>query len=312
MGDEPLPPTPQLTDPRLERGDFALTQGVELRQVWTGLLPSQLPVLPIAQRWQTEAGCGSGPGRFERPHGTVLDAATGRVYVADTGNGRIAVFDRNGVPLPALAPDILVEPVDVDLLEDGTLVVLDAMRQQVIRVDVENGTATPLGSPGDFYRPRGLSVMADDIIAVADTGGGRIALLTNTGGRLYDYGGRDTAVARGQPVDTAGTARDLWAVTAEDGRLWEMNIPGSVTVIDRTVSVDGPQLAVRSDDSFFLSDPSQGRVLYHNADGRPIAQLGYTGTFALPTGVTTADIDGVTLLAVVDTVRCSLSVWQLP
>ena len=315
--DEALPPPPQLTDPRLARDDFALTQGVELRRTGTVLLPAALPSLPAAQLWATPPGCGPPGGQMNRPHGVALDGASGRLYVADTGNARIAVFALDGTALPPLAPGTLVEPVDVALFADGTLAVLDAGLQQVVRMSPETGEMTPLGQPDSFYRPRGLAVLSGDVVAVADTGGGRVVLLTADGEQLVDFGalnsgGVGAALANGQPVDVLGTARDLWTVTAEDGLLWELNIPGSVTVINRAVSSDGPHMAVLPDGTFFLSDPMDQSILVHDAGGRPRARLAYSGAFELPTGVAAAELDGDQLLAVVDTAGCSLSLWQLP
>lgn len=39
---------------------------------------------------------GSAPGQFNRPHGVAVDSATGNVYVMDTGNARVQIFDAVG------------------------------------------------------------------------------------------------------------------------------------------------------------------------------------------------------------------------
>ena len=41
-------------------------------------------------------GAGSGTGQLRGPADVAVNAATGQVYVADTGNNRIDVFDSNG------------------------------------------------------------------------------------------------------------------------------------------------------------------------------------------------------------------------
>ena len=41
---------------------------------------------------------GSGAGQCEGPQGTATDFETGRIYVADSGNQRIDVFEEDGSP----------------------------------------------------------------------------------------------------------------------------------------------------------------------------------------------------------------------
>lgn len=78
---------------------------------------------------------GSGPGQFDRPQGVAADAS-GNVYVTDTYNHRVQVFDNDGT----------------FLLEWG---------------------GYGFG-PGQFYRPMGIGVAADGKIYVGDTWGGRV------------------------------------------------------------------------------------------------------------------------------------------
>ncbi|MFO0689498.1 MAG: MBL fold metallo-hydrolase [Myxococcota bacterium] len=48
---------------------------------------------------------GRGPGEFDLPHGITIDAQD-RIYVADRGNERVQVFDRDGHPLAAWGPEV--------------------------------------------------------------------------------------------------------------------------------------------------------------------------------------------------------------
>ncbi len=48
---------------------------------------------------------GRGPGEFDLPHGIAIDARD-RVYVADRGNQRVQVFDREGRPLAAWGTEV--------------------------------------------------------------------------------------------------------------------------------------------------------------------------------------------------------------
>jgi len=80
-------------------------------------------------------GAGSGPGQFDQPEGIAVDPA-GNVYVADTYNHRIQVFDGNGAFLAQWG----------------------GFGYQ----------------PGQFYRPMGVAVGPDGRIYVGDTWNGRV------------------------------------------------------------------------------------------------------------------------------------------
>ena len=54
-------------------------------------------------------GRGNGPGEFVGPKGVAIDASSGKVYVADTGNARVQRLSLDGSPdtswpMPPLPP----------------------------------------------------------------------------------------------------------------------------------------------------------------------------------------------------------------
>ncbi len=84
-------------------------------------------------------GRGTDDGQFRRPRGVAVDAA-GNVYVADTGNNRIQMFDSQG------------------------------------RFLAKWGTTG--SSLGQFRRPSGVAVDADGNIYVADASNNRVQRFT--------------------------------------------------------------------------------------------------------------------------------------
>jgi hypothetical protein len=118
----------------------------------------------------------------------------------------------------------------------------------------------------------------------------------------------------GQPVDTLAAGGLLWTLTAEDGRLWRLDVLGSLAAVARANTVDGPHLAGLPDGSIFLSDPSdpaRRTLLYLAATGQPQRQLAYPDAFTVPTGVAAGVVDGQTLLAVSDSGACRVSLWRV-
>ncbi len=310
LADLSMPPAPALTDSRLGTDDFALSQGMAMRQPAVVLPPQNLPPLALEQLWSVGGGCRGDAGQLNGPHGVVIDTDGSRIFVADSGNQRIAVFGLNGDALPPIISDQFEEPHDVDIEPGGKLIVLDSVASPLHRVDLETAEVVTLSIDASFYRPRGLSVSSTGELYVADTGGGRVVLLTPDGKTLASYGGAESAMGSGQPVDAIATDRALWTITAEDGRLWDLNTDGSMVAVERTSTLDGPQLADLEDGTFFLSDPARQTIFYHRADGRPMAQFAYAGVLQRPTGIDAVVIDEQIHLVVVDTDQCEVSLWK--
>ncbi|HMN29705.1 MAG TPA: hypothetical protein PKE45_16260, partial [Caldilineaceae bacterium] len=113
-------------------------------------------------------------------------------------------------------------------------------------------------------------------------------------------------------VDALTANGALWAVTAEDGRLWRLDSGGSILAIQPTNTLNGPHLAGLPGGAFFVSDPARSLVLYFSANGQPRAQLETLGSLITPTGVAAVQSGDVVYLAVVDSATCTLSWWQGP
>lgn len=318
--DVPLPPLPELLDARLGDDHFALNMNLEAQPLPRSLPPANLPMLLAEPLWQTPPGCGAGD--LLSPRGVAVDVTRGRLYVAD-GDGRqvlgLALDDGRVLERYALAD--FAEPVDVALLGAaegsgdgmGALLVLDAVVPAIFKIDLATGESGPLALSTGFYRPRGLAVDALGHIGVADTGGARVVILDATGAPLAQFGGPQTALGQGQPVAVMALGGQWWAMAADAGRLWRLDVLGSLAVSARANTVTGPHLAPLPDGrGFFLSDSVQRTVLYLAATGEPLAQLGYSDTLVNPTGVAAyVGVDGLLHLAVADSGTCSVGIWRV-
>jgi DNA-binding beta-propeller fold protein YncE len=293
---------------------------LEAQPLPRSLPPANLPMLLAEPLWQTPPGCGAGD--LLSPRGVAVDVARGQLYVAD-GDGRqvlgLALDDGRVLERYALAD--FAEPVDVALLGAaegsgdgmGALLVLDAVVPAIFKIDLATGESGPLALSTGFYRPRGLAVDALGHIGVADTGGARVVILDATGAPLAQFGGPQTALGQGQPVAVMALGGQWWAMAADAGRLWRLDVLGSLAVSARANTVTGPHLAPLPDGrGFFLSDSVQRTVLYLAATGEPLAQLGYSDTLVNPTGVAAyVGVDGLLHLAVADSGTCSVGIWRV-
>ena len=310
--DLPLPTPPALADSRLGNDGFALSQNIQMRRSGSVSGAGSLPPLPVVIRWQVDNGCGIADDQFEQPRGVAIDPQTKRVYVADSGNRRVVIYDPDGSRVGSVADDLFEEPFDIAANAGRLPVLLDAVTQQTYDIDPISGAATVRPQETGFYRPRGLDVDFSGNLYVADTGGARVAVLDPLGALLAEFGGQGTELGVGQPVDALATdAGRYWAITAEDGRLWDLTSGGSIAAVKPTNTLSGPHMADLPDGSFFLSDPGRGRIVYHLASGRPLLEVGYANLFAAPTGVGAAVDSDMISLAVMDSAACWLSLWQM-
>lgn len=120
--------------------------------------------------------------RLRRPHDVERDAA-GRVYVADSGNDRILILDRDLQPLRVLggAGYGFNEPKYLAFDEHGRLYVADEDNHQVKIFDAEHRGLWVIGSgragagPGELRKPEGVTARGGRVW-IADTYNNRIVL----------------------------------------------------------------------------------------------------------------------------------------
>jgi hypothetical protein len=308
--DAALPVPPPLAAPQLGDDQFALSQASPVWQPAVRIPPQKLPPLPLEALWVAGNGCGAGEDQLNAPRGLAFSRDGTRLYVADTGNRRVVVYDIDGGLNSIVGSALFEEPVDVDFTPEGTPLVLDAVAQQIFQLDA-SGTPSPMPVDTSFYRPRGLGVDPSGNLVVADTGGARIVFLSPDGSVAAQFGGQGSLLARGQPVDALATAQAIWGISAEDGRLWNLSADGSLTAVQPGNTIDGPHLAQLADGRILASDPARATFLLFSPRGEPIGQFGYAGQLAVPTGIATSMAGATPLIAVSDTRQCTVSLWRL-
>jgi sugar lactone lactonase YvrE len=274
-------------------------------------LPTDLPQLPLELLWQV-GSCGAEDDQLQTPRGLVMSLGENRLYLADAGNARLLIYDlATGELLQINRDERLVEPFDLGQNALGEIYLLDAVAQQIFRIDAETDDLIALEMESTFYRPRGLGVDLAGTLLIADTGGGRIVLLTPDGSLLTTIGGPDTPLGAGQPVDALALPNGaIWAVTAEDGRLWRLDQGQGQVATARANTFDAPHLAGLPNSTFFVTDPERQLITYFDASGQAAAQ--FRGSFAKPVGIDVASREGDLLLAVSDSVACTVSLWRSP
>lgn len=117
---------------------------------------------------------GSEPGDFNFPTNIAVDGE-GKIYVADTGNFRIQVFDPEGKVLrtmgkPGDTPGSFARPRGIAVDSEGHIYVIDAAFQNFQIFDQEGNVLLFVGgggtNPGQFLLPSGIAIDSEDRIYV--------------------------------------------------------------------------------------------------------------------------------------------------
>lgn len=179
---------------------------------------------------------------FWGPRGIAVDS-NGRVFVADTGNKRIVVFDKDGNYLTEFGsggfdPGQFDEPVGVALASDGTVYVTDTWNQRVQSfVRVETGGSLsyePLlqwdvtGWFGQSLDNKPfIAVDSNDHVFVTDPEGYRVIEFTSSGEFVRTWGDfgeglEQFGLPSGIAVDSQGY---VWVTDSANKRILRFQVP---------------------------------------------------------------------------------------
>jgi DNA-binding beta-propeller fold protein YncE len=198
------------------------------------------PVTMWGQYGQPMAEVPESSSYFWGPRGVAVDAQ-GRVFVADTGNKRIVVFDENGDYItefgtPGLDPGQFDEPVGVAVAEDGTVFVTDTWNQRIQSFIPDEA--------GTFYFPLQqwevnawfgqslenkpfIAVSPEKHVFVTDPEAYRIIEFTDTGEFVrtwgdFGVGPAEIGLPSGVSVDPEGF---VWVTDAGNNRILRYALP---------------------------------------------------------------------------------------
>lgn len=185
-------------------------------------------------------GPGAAAGQFDDPNGIAV--AGHRVYVADSRNHRIQIFDTQGhfersivVGPQGLLPK--ARPMNLNIA-GGKLYVADYWNDAVQVFTLDGRLLRTLGGkqgsgPGQFRAPGGASAEADGTIIVAGFYNQRVQMLTPNGQFIRQIGvtGKKGYIAAGRfnyPIDVAVNPRtgDFYVADGFNDRIQEFNAQG--------------------------------------------------------------------------------------
>jgi DNA-binding beta-propeller fold protein YncE len=290
--------------------------------------------LPEVSTWGT---IGTEAGQFNHPRGLAV-GPDGHLYVVDSDNHRIQVFDSSGMLLRAwgtqcnlatglgcLDPDSsgpldysegqFQEPWGIAVGDDGRVYVADTWNHRVQVFDASGNFLHKWGMFGqtmageELYGPRDIAVDTSGRVFVTDTGNKRVMVYDTEGHLLAQWGGGGLAPGRfeepvGIALDREGNiyVADTWnqRIQVFDSDLaflreWPVEAWYGESVINK------PFLALDGQNRVYLTDPEGYRVAVFSSEGGLLATFGRYGTdrgaFTLPTGI---DVDAEGYIYVTD------------
>jgi len=172
---------------------------------------SPAPQEPPYQLMKTWGSKGNEPGQFNEPTGIAI--AGNEVFVSDSRNARIQVFDLDGNFKRAFgegAPGQLGRPMNLNTAQ-GKLYVADYFRDRIQVYTLDGRFLRAVGKagsgPGEFDAPGGVAVARNGDLYVADFYNQRVQHLHADGGFIRQWGvTRETGVFGGKlgyPTDVA-------------------------------------------------------------------------------------------------------------
>ncbi len=259
---------------------------------------------------------GTGQGQFQYPHVLTL-SPQGALYVADSGNRRIQVFDETGQFLRTWGSDLwdaipqgqLFEIWGLAVSDSGRVYVADTWSHRILVFDTMGKLITQFGqfgtteddvnaAPGAFWGPRDIIVDKDGFVYVADTGNKRIQKFDADGNFVQAWGGGGIVPGRfeepvGLAFDIEGNiyVADIWNQRIQKfdpnfNPLWQWEVKDGW---DSENAINKPYLAVDHQGRIFVTDPENYRVIVYDTEGQLLATFGQFGqdiqSFRLPIGI---------------------------
>jgi DNA-binding beta-propeller fold protein YncE len=223
--------------------------------------------------------------------------ARGNIYVADTKNSRIEIFDGNGQFLRQFGtkgngPGQFNEPCGIAVDAQGELWIADTWNFRVVHATADGRVLSTLGGAGpeDLFGPRAVLPLGK-FIYVADTGNKRIVRYDRDGNKVSQWGGGGSG--DGQFVEPVGLAADAAGnlLVADTGNHRVQVFDGEGKFL-RQFRVFGwkdfytePYIVAGPSDTVLVTDSSAGRIVQYDANGAVLRAFRPEQDGKAPTGI---------------------------
>jgi len=148
--------------------------------------------LNFVTKWGTQGTftSGSATGEFDSPEGVAVNSSSGDVYVTDTNNNRIQVFNADGSFKTSWGPAAsgdwsFNKPKGIAIDSSGEVYVVDTNNHRIKKFSSAGALITQWGSYGsdntEFHFPMGIAVDSAGYVYVADNYNNRVQKFSSAG-----------------------------------------------------------------------------------------------------------------------------------
>ncbi|MHB0977682.1 MAG: SMP-30/gluconolactonase/LRE family protein [Candidatus Aquicultorales bacterium] len=239
---------------------------------------------------------------LNRPHAVAADKE-GNIYVADTANQQVLVFDRTRRFLKKLDPGYDPKQkktglnrgyLAVAVADDGRIYIADKLQSKIFILD-KNGRTT---GQIDEMSPTALTVAGNKLYAatyghvvVYDLKGRELKKLGRRGAKPgeFDFPGGIAVDKKGNIYVSDSNNTRLVALDKDGNTLWTVG-KKSASMNEKTRKFGLPAgLAMDDNDILYVVDAFNGSIFAFNANGKQLAEIGEwgqkEGQFYYPSGI---------------------------
>jgi len=251
-------------------------------------------------------GFGAGADQFSNPIGIDQDA-DGNLYVADSNNHVVKIFDPSGHPLFSIGGfgtglGQFNAPNDVVVNASGQIYVADTNNNRIQRFDAsgtfELAWGTSGGGNGQFVNPIGLGLDSAGNVYVCDSSNNRVQRFTPDGGYANEWGNTGSLPGEfnnplGLEVDDAD---NVWVADFGNHRVQKFDTAGTFLLEFGGYGFGGGEMALPSDvavsaaGDIYVSEQGTDRVQKFDASGTFLSRWRNFGN-----GQQLLDPDGLTV-----------------
>lgn len=279
---------------------------------------------------------GDKPGDLNSPERMAL-GPDGLIYVADTNNHRIQVFDSEGNLVKSWGQygnldGEMKKPHAVAVGSDGIVYVSDNGNRRILKFDKNGNQIAKLGDKNTVSSNiTGIAVDAKGNIYTVDTDKHRIVVYDQKGEVINTIGkkGKWEGVMMEDPADIAiDQLGNIYVVDSSNNRVKKFDANGNFSgVIGSEMELKEPTgLGLATNGNIYLADKGRKRIFIYDSTGRLIAEWGRkrdkNDQFDEPTDVAVDDAGKVYILDVnlknkiskfrVEKLKCDGGIFSFP
>ena len=218
-------------------------------------------------------------GELIGPQGIAFDL-NNLLYIADTGNRRVQIFDVNGQFIKVLAAPYLIKPVAIAFSSENNIFIADEGQNIVFQCN-EQGDILQ-----EFHvkRPSDIAILSADRLLVIDKDNHQIVFLdVNTGDTISVSGSYGYEIGQFKQPDDILKLSDQCFLVSDSGnrriQIWDSKFSlfsGSNKHEPESFSMIS-DLAVNDEAQMFIADYEKDKISAYTRSGKKLGQWGSSG-----------------------------------